>query len=173
MVNGSNCKLFHIIYRKSAVGKYVYNMYQVNALSGNISSALALLAEKQLGLSVPTKVFCMHQTNLGVISHNKLSFNQHIDEMSQKATNLSNLFWRSLCSKEVENSAYNVIVYPHLEYASTCWNSYIICNMGKLEAVQHRAVRFVLHFKDYVQLLISVVISRDLQNGTDCNTVDL
>ena len=29
-----------------------------------------------------------------------------------------------MCSKEVKNSAYNMIVRPHLENASTCWNPY-------------------------------------------------
>ena len=92
-----------------------------------------------------------HGSYLGVIIDNKLNFNQHIDDMSRKATNLLNLCRRNLhmCSKEVENSAYNMIVRPHLEYASTCWNPYTKRNIGKLEAVQRRAARFVLSFYDY------------------------
>ena len=38
MVNGiyvNKCKLLRITYRKSIVIKYVYNMYQANALSDN------------------------------------------------------------------------------------------------------------------------------------------
>ena len=54
-----------------------------------------------------------------------------------------------MCSKEVKNSAYNMIVRPQLEYASTCWNPYTKCNIDKLEAVQRRAARFVLNFYDY------------------------
>ena len=54
-----------------------------------------------------------------------------------------------MCSKEVKNSAYNMIVRPHLEYASTCWNPYTKRNIDKLEAVQRRANRFVLSFYDY------------------------
>ena len=79
---------------------------------------------------------------------NELSFNQHIDDMSQKATNLLNLCRRNLhmCSKEAKNSAYNMIGRPHLEYASTCWNPYTKRNIDKLDAVQHRAARFVLRF---------------------------
>ena len=44
----------------------------------------------------------------------------------QKATNLSKLCRRHLhiCSKEAKDSAYNMIVRPHLEYASTCWKTY-------------------------------------------------
>ena len=77
---------------------------------------------------------------------NELSFSQRIDDMSKKAPNLLNLCRRNLhmCSKEVKNSAYNTIVHPHLEYASTCWNPYTKRNIDKLEAVQHRAARFML-----------------------------
>ena len=82
---------------------------------------------------------------------NKLNFSQHIDDMSKKATNLLNLCRRNhqMCSKEVKNSAHNMIVRPHLEYFSTCWNSYTKHNIDKLEAVQHRAARLVLNFYDY------------------------
>ena len=56
-----------------------------------------------------------HDSYLGVIIENELIFNQHIDDMSKKATNLLNLCRRNLhmCS-EVINSAYNMIVHPHL-----------------------------------------------------------
>ena len=54
-----------------------------------------------------------------------------------------------MCSKEVEDSAYNMIVRPHLEYASTCWNPYNKRNIDKIEAVQRRAAKFLLIFYDY------------------------
>ena len=46
--------------------------------------------------------------------------------------------------------SYNMIVRPHLEYASTCWNPYTKRNIDKLEAVQRRAARFVLNLYDYL-----------------------
>ena len=54
-----------------------------------------------------------------------------------------------MCSKEVKNLAYNMIVRPHLQYASTYWNLYTKCNIDQLEAVQHRSARFVLSLCDY------------------------
>ena len=54
-----------------------------------------------------------------------------------------------MCSKEVKNSAYDMIVRPHLEYASTCWNPCTKRNIDELEAVQLRAAKFVLNFYDY------------------------
>ena len=55
--NVNKCKLLCITYRKTSVIKYVYNMYHVNDLYDNISPALSLLAEKQLGFTVPTTHF--------------------------------------------------------------------------------------------------------------------
>ena len=85
------------------------------------------------------------------MTDNKLNFDQHIDGMSKKATNLLNSCRRNLhmCSKEVKDSAYNMIVRPHLQYASTCGSPYTKRNIDKLEAVQRRAARFVLNLCDY------------------------
>ena len=107
--NVDKCKLLCITYRKSSVVKYVYNMYKANALSDNNSPLLALLAKKHLGLTVPT-TYCIHikethDSYLGVMIDNKLNLNQHIDDMSKKATNLFKFFHRYLhmCSKEAKN----------------------------------------------------------------------
>ena len=86
--NVNKCKLLCITYRKSSVVKYVYNMYQANALSDNNSPLLALLAKKHLHFTVPSTDLIniketQHESHLGVIIDNKLSFNQHIDDMSQ------------------------------------------------------------------------------------------
>ena len=132
------------------------NTYQVNALSDNISPALALLTEKYLCFTVPTTDFThiketQHKSYLSVIIDNKLSFNKHIDDMFKKATNLLILCHHNhhMCSKEAKNSAYNMIVHPHLEYASTSWNPYTKHNIDKPEAVQLWAARFGLDFYDY------------------------
>ena len=88
--NVNKCKLLCITYRKSSVIKYVYNMYQANAISDNNSPLLALLAEKKhLGFTVPTTYFIhieetQHESYLGAIIDNKLSLNQHIYDMSKK-----------------------------------------------------------------------------------------
>ena len=124
--NVNKCKLLPITYCKSSVIKHVYNVYQANALPHNISPTLALLAEKHFAFTAPTTDFIdiketQHESYLGVIIDNKLSFNQHIDDMSKKATNLLNVCCRKLhmCFKEVTHSVYNMIVCPHLEYAGT------------------------------------------------------
>ena len=110
--NVDKCKLLCITYRKSSVIKYVYNMYQAIAQHDSNSNLLALLAKKHSGFTVPSTDFIhikekQHERYLDVIIDNKLNFNQHIDDMSQKVTNLLNLCCRNLhmCSREVKNSA--------------------------------------------------------------------
>ena len=61
-----------------------------------VSSALVLLAEKILGFSEPTTYFIhiketQHESYVGALIDNKLSLNQHIGDISKKATNLLNL----------------------------------------------------------------------------------
>ena len=74
---------YSITYRRSTVIKYMYNIHQENALSGNISPALALFAKNHLGFTVPTTGFI----RIKEIQHerylidNKLSLNQYIEEM--------------------------------------------------------------------------------------------
>lgn len=88
---------------------------------------------------------------LGVILDNKLNFNKHIEEITNKATRLLNLCRRNLhmCSREIKTTAYYAIVRPHLEYASTCWNPHTKLHIDKIDAVQRRAAWFVLNYYDY------------------------
>ena len=90
--------------------------------------------------------------------------------MSKKATNLLNSCRRNfhMCSKEVKNSAYNMIVSPYLEYASICWNPYIKRNIDKLEAAQSRAARFVLSFYDYHP---ATDLSGKIQKSLQCDSL--
>ena len=65
-------------------------MYQASALPDNNSPLLSLLAAKHLGFAVPTTDFIhiketQHESYLGVVIDNELSFDQHIDDMSQKS----------------------------------------------------------------------------------------
>ena len=73
--NVNKWKLLCITNRKSTVIKYVYNMYQANAISDNNSPLMALLAKKYLGFTVPTTDFIctketQHESYLGVIIDN-------------------------------------------------------------------------------------------------------
>ena len=86
---------------------------------------------------------------LGVtISHN-LNWNQHCDNICNKANSMLGLLRRVLsdCSMDVKSKAYTTLVRPQLEYACSVWNPYTKRNIHQIELVQHRAARFV--FRDY------------------------
>ena len=88
---------------------------------------------------------------LGVILDNKLSFNEHIEHATKKATNLLNLCRRNLkiCNSKAKETAFKALVRPHLEYASAAWSPFTKCSINKIEAVQRRAARFVLNDYTY------------------------
>ena len=154
--NVSKCKLLRITYRKSCKCNFSYRMFCSNASSSAIPNEIFNIAKKQIGFSMSASDFVILEEvtsdrYLGVILDNKLNFNKHIDEITNKATKLLNLCRRNLhmCSVKTKTLAYHTIVRPHLEYASTCWNPHSKSNIDKIEAVQRRAARFVLNDYDY------------------------
>ena len=48
------------------------------------------------------------------------------------------------CSKELKELSYKQFILLILEYASTLWDPYHLCNINKIEMIQHRVARFVL-----------------------------
>ena len=84
---------------------------------------------------------------LGVILHEKLSFNSHINNIIKKAANARQFLQRNLrgCSREVKETGYVTFVRPILEYSSTVWDPVgHVTNQRRLEAEQNRAARFVV-----------------------------
>ena len=83
---------------------------------------------------------------LGIILDSKLTFNQHVESICAKATNILNLCRRnlSMCPQTTRAVAYKALVRPLLEYASTAWSPHTVKNINRLENVQRRAARWVL-----------------------------
>ena len=86
------------------------------------------------------------------LMNNKLTFNNHVNTVTQKATKMLNLYRRNLkmCSTEVKETAYKSLVGPHLEYASSACSPFTSRSINMLDSVQRRAVRFVLGNYIYV-----------------------
>jgi ribonuclease P/MRP protein subunit RPP40 len=63
---------------------------------------------------------------LGVCINNKLSWNQHIQEITAKANRTLGFIKRNLhsCNKATKEVAYKSLVRPKLEYSSAVWDPY-------------------------------------------------
>jgi hypothetical protein len=70
---------------------------------------------------------------------------QHINNITAKP-NKALGFLRSnlkIPSSRIKEQAYQTLVCPLVEYASTVWNPYTKTEINKIEAVQRRAARYI------------------------------
>ena len=82
----------------------------------------------------------------GLCFTNDLSWNEHINNVCSKANKTLGFLRRNLkiSSREIKETAYKTLVRPIMEYAATVWDPLTQANIDNMEAVQHRAARFVL-----------------------------
>ena len=86
---------------------------------------------------------------LGIHSHKSLSWNHHINSISNKANSTGAFFQRNIykCPRKTKELCYMTLVRPIVEYSSIIWDPLTSSNIRKLEIVQRRYARFV--FGDY------------------------
>ena len=82
---------------------------------------------------------------LGVHLHKKLSWNDHINQISKKANSTRAFLQRNIksCPQKVKVLCYFALLRPLMEYASIIWDPFTQANVLKLEMVQRRYARFV------------------------------
>ena len=80
---------------------------------------------------------------LGLTITSDLQWNQHIKNITNKANSILGLLRRNLRipSQTIKTHAYQSLVRPHLEYASTVWDPHTQNNIHKLDMIQRRAAR--------------------------------
>ena len=61
------------------------------------------------------------------------------------------------CNPQIRSQAYMLYVRPILEYASTVWAPYTKSSIGKLEAIQRRAARFIVSDYNYSSSVTSIL----------------
>ena len=83
---------------------------------------------------------------LGILIDHHLSWNSQVHYVCSKAMRLTGFLQHNLrnCSKELKELSYKQFVLLILEYAATVRDPYHLCNVNKIEMIQHRAARFVL-----------------------------
>ena len=71
----------------------------------------------------------------------------HINRISKEANNTLGFLRRNIkiFSESLKSSAYKVLDRPQLEYCSTVWCPFTDSNISKLEAVKHRAAKWIKH----------------------------
>jgi len=84
---------------------------------------------------------------LGVTISHDLSFNTHIDNITQKANQTLGFLRRNpkVHSPELKSTAYKTLVRPQLEYSSSVWSPHAAARIEQLESVQRRAARWAKH----------------------------
>ena len=98
------------------------------------------------GVVLATVVTAKH---LGVNINNKLSWNNHTDTITKRATQALNFVRRnfSSCPASIREQCYMSLVRSQLEYASSVWDNSMKRNVTKIESIQRSAARFVC--RDY------------------------
>ena len=78
--------------------------------------------------------------DLGVKIDSKLKFNNHINDIVNRAHQRANLILRSFLSRDINNliRAFKTYIRPLLEYASPVWSPSSIMLIGSVESVQRR-----------------------------------
>ena len=86
-----------------------------------------------------------HAKYLGVDISKDLSWNTHINKISTNANRTLGFFKRNIKTKNkaICTAAYQTLVRPQVEYASTVWSPFTQTYFNKIEMVQRRAVRLV------------------------------
>ena len=153
--NNSTVKLFAddtIIYHP------ITNQQDSNALQEDLD-ALQWWESDWLMHFHPQKCQTMHITNkrniiqsttakyLDIHIHSTLNWNTHINKTAHRANTTSAFLHRNIrtCPRKTKHLAYTKLVRPILEYASIIWDPHTASNIHKLETVQRRSARHIMH----------------------------
>ena len=84
-------------------------------------------------------------TYLGVTIRKDLKWDDHINRITSKANRTLGLVRRNIKTnnQEIKTTAFNTLVRPVLDYASSVWDPHLQKDIDKVQAVQRRAARFV------------------------------
>ena len=86
-----------------------------------------------------------HAKYLGVVIDSKLSWSEHIKQVTNKANKVKGFLQRNLynCPISIKINCYKSMIKPIVEYACTIWAPHTQKDIADIESVQRRATRFV------------------------------
>lgn len=84
---------------------------------------------------------------LGLHFSSDMSWSEHISIIVSNANRTLSFLRRKLrhCPVSMKRTVYTTFIRPSLEYASSIWDPYHVTHSSLIEAVQNRAVRFILN----------------------------
>ena len=85
-----------------------------------------------------------------MIFDSRLTFEEHITEITSKAHRVTGMIWRSFefMNKDMFLNLYKSIIRPIVEYGSCVWSPYLKKDIKRLEDVQRRATKLVKDVSD-------------------------
>ena len=96
----------------------------------------------------------------GMNIENKLQFDKHVSSVYKKVNNQLNAMrrFRKLTPKATLVKLYEAFILPHFHYFSSVWHFCGARNLEKIEALNKRILRFILHYFEstYNNLLAKV-----------------
>ena len=105
--------------------------------------------------------------DLGILFSSNLSFSEHIKNICSTARTRAAVIMKCFSSRDrnVLFMAFTVFVRPTLEYCSTIWNPFRLCDIKRIESVQRRFTKrlYGLHNLSYADRL-RVLNSESLQS---------
>ena len=86
---------------------------------------------------------------LGLSIHKSLKWNNHINQVTKKASSTLAFLRRNLhhCPRPTKSLCYLTLIRPQIEYSADIWDPHTVYNIRKLEMIQRRAARMV--YADY------------------------
>ena len=96
---------------------------------------------------------------LGVTLNNKLTWSNHISNITNKANSVYGFLRRNFsnCTTKIKGELYKSMVRPILEYACNVWCPHYNKDIQLIEAVQRRAVRFCMNCYSRYESVISML----------------
>ena len=101
----------------------------------------------------------MQKKYLGLEISHDLKWNHDVQNVTTKANRTLGYIHRNIRTKHkgIHQTAYQTLVRPQLEYASLVWSPHTDTNVSKIEAVQHRAARWVTHNYSYYSSVAQMI----------------
>ena len=86
-----------------------------------------------------------HAKYLGVVIDSKLSWSEHIKQVTNRANKVKGFLQRNLynCPISIKTNCYKSMIKPIVEYACTIWAPHTQKDIAAIESIQRRAARFV------------------------------